>query len=117
MFGYYLPAAIHRDLFEHLQADLEHVTELLTSILESKVGPLCDAYDVNVMAGQDPEKQRDRTRVVDLTNNIKKRISNLLEGLEEGDYDFSGANQGEKVYDGKSGCLFLGGHTYVQFRL
>jgi ariadne-1 len=78
VYGYYLPDAVNRDLFEWLQGDLEAETEKLSGLLEAK-------------------GEKDKTKIINSAEQVKKRVKNLLEGLMEGEIT-GGSNSSTKVY-------------------
>jgi ariadne-1 len=78
VYGYYLPDSVNRDLFEWLQGDLESETEKLSGLLEAK-------------------GEKDKTKIINSAEQVKKRVKNLLEGLMEGEIT-GGSSTKEKVY-------------------
>eukprot|EP01092_Planopodium_desertum_P004879 TRINITY_DN206_c0_g1_i3.p2 TRINITY_DN206_c0_g1~~TRINITY_DN206_c0_g1_i3.p2 ORF type:complete len:135 (-),score=7.55 TRINITY_DN206_c0_g1_i3:85-489(-) len=95
IFGYYLPEKVNQELFEFLQANLESTLEQLSEILE----------------GKNQEATKKRVEVIDLTKNLKRRVQNLLEGIEGGDIK-GGIGKVDKVYEAPAGDDKYSGWIY-----
>lgn len=78
IYGFYLPQKTNRDIFEHLQADLEQGVERLSALLEDK-GP------------------KDKMKIMNATDYVRQRQKTLCEGLMEGDIS-GGTKSVEKVF-------------------
>eukprot|EP01130_Rhizamoeba_saxonica_P015484 TRINITY_DN695_c0_g1_i2.p1 TRINITY_DN695_c0_g1~~TRINITY_DN695_c0_g1_i2.p1 ORF type:complete len:378 (+),score=61.39 TRINITY_DN695_c0_g1_i2:456-1589(+) len=79
VYGYYLPEFVNRDLFEHLQSELESGVESLSEILESG-------------------NEKDRLIILNKKNYVSQRMKNFVEGIMEEDIT-GGGNNNEKTYD------------------
>lgn len=66
VFAFYMKQGKEKELFEYLQEDLEKVTEKLSEILEA------------------PTDKFDRDEIIRTTRSAERRLSNLLEGVENG---------------------------------
>jgi len=78
IYGYYLPEKTNRDIFEHLQSDLETGVERLSGLLEDK-------------------GEKDKMKIMNATDYVRKRQVTLAESLMEGEIS-GGKNSVEKVF-------------------
>merc|ERR1712167_473180 len=79
LYGYYLQDVSSRDLFEHLQENLEKFTEQLHELVERDLSPFVDVYK-----DMTKEFMEHRLRITNLTASTAQYRANLLEGIEAG---------------------------------
>lgn len=78
VYGYYLPPHVNREIFEYLQAELEEKTEKLSQILENE------------------QQIYEKSAILNATENVKKRLASLIEGLS--DHDIVGGTNTQKTF-------------------